>query len=140
VRDDARSIATDGGMSSGRCRIAVAAAPNAGPTSSLTCVQASPASDESDDRAESTIDSYSRIEASATSYVDANDDDAEDVAAPKASTAPERRPLGSGNEDEEEEEDDDAEDGEDAATSAPLAATSEIFDAAFFPRPRKEPS
>jgi hypothetical protein len=138
VRDDARSIATDGGMSSGRCRIAVAAASNAGPTLSLTCVQASPTSDESDDRAESTIDSYSRIEASATSYVDANDDDAEDVAAPKASTAPERRPLGSGNE--EEEEDDDAEDGEDAATSAPLAATSEIFDAAFFPRPRKEPS
>ena len=62
-----------------------------------------------------------------------------------ASIAPERRPPGSGNEDGEDGEDgeeDDAEDGEDDATaSAPLAATSEIFEkAAFFPMPRKEPS
>ena len=59
-----------------------------------------------------------------------------------ASIAPERRPPGSGNEDGEDGEEDDAEDGEDDATaSAPLAATSEIFEkAAFFPMPRKEPS
>jgi len=61
-----------------------------------------------------------------------------------ASIAPERRPPGSGNEDGEDgegEEEDDAEDGEDATASAPLAATSEIFEkAAFLPMPRKEPS
>jgi hypothetical protein len=51
------------------------------------------------DRAESTADSHPRIEASAASYVDARDNNARDATAPTASTAPERSPPGSENDD-----------------------------------------
>ena len=61
-------------------------------------VHASPVSDDPA-RAESTADSHPRIEVSAASYVDARDNDARDTAAPTASTAPERSPPGSENND-----------------------------------------